>query len=97
MSTRRWMIFVAVVAISLATLTLLRRWTSAKVIAFLQQVREQSALPPDSALADFNVPVTRDMMFWIQFDQFLNRFWIVLLALIMIISLAVLGSRRRKV
>ena len=97
MSTGRWMIFVAVVAGSLAALTLLRRWTSAKVAGFMQQVRDQSGLPSDAPLSDFNVPVSRDMMFWIEFDHFLSKFWILLLGLIIVVSLATLALLPRRV
>jgi hypothetical protein len=91
------MIFVAVVAASLAALTLLRRWTSAKVAGFMQQIRAEAGLAPDAPLSDFNVPVTRDMMFWIEFDHFLSKFWILLLATIIIVSLAAMALLPRNV
>jgi hypothetical protein len=76
------MIFVAVVALALALLILVRRLAANKVEGFMQNVRVQAGLPPNATLSDFDVPVTREMMRSIMFDAFLSRFWIVLFALI---------------
>ena len=84
MTTGRWMIFVAVIALALALLMFLRRLAANNVEGFMEQARVQAGLPPDDSLSDFNVPVTREMMRWIAFDAFLSRFWIVLFALIVL-------------
>ncbi len=84
MKTGRWMIFVAIVSAELAFLMFLRRLAASKVGGFMQQFRHKAGLPPYASLADFNVPVTRDMMHWIMLDGFLSRFWIILLALIVL-------------
>jgi hypothetical protein len=99
MTTGRWMIFVAVVALALALLILLRRLAANKVEGFMQNVRVQAGMPPDASLSDFDVPVTRDMMRWIVFDAFLSRFWIVLFALIVLatwVTIAYLPSGTAK-
>ncbi len=84
MTMGRWMIFVAAVSAAFALLFLLRRLAANKVACFMQEFRDKAGLPPDASLSDFNVPVTRDMMHWIDFDVFLSKFWIVLLVLIVL-------------
>jgi hypothetical protein len=91
MTTARWMILVAAVSVALALLMFLRRLAANKVAGIMQKVREQAGLPPDTPLADFDVPVTRDMLRWILFDEFLSRFWIVLLALIVLVAWAIIA------
>jgi len=78
------MIFVAVVSIGLTLLMFLRGLAASKVAGFMQKVRDQAGLPPDDPLSDFNVPASRAMMHWIAFDALLSRFWIVLLAFIVL-------------
>ncbi len=84
MTAGRWMIFVAVVAAALGLLMLLRRLAANKVDGFMQKIRDQAGLPPDASLSDFDVPVTREMMRWLELNALLSRFWIVLLALIVL-------------
>jgi hypothetical protein len=84
MTTRQWMILVAVVSPAFALLVFLRRLAANKVAGFMQHVRDQAGLPPDASLSDFNVPVTRDVANWIDIDNLLSRFWIVLLTLIVL-------------
>ncbi len=84
MTTRQWMILVAIVAPALALLVFLRRLAANKVAGFMQQVRDLAGLPPDASLSDFNVPVTRDVANWIDIDNLLSRFWIMLLTLIVL-------------
>jgi hypothetical protein len=88
MTTRRWMAFVALAAAALAALAVLRRMTDAKVAGFMQQIRERMGLPPEADLSDFNVPVTREVIRWIDFDHFLRRFWLVLAVLVVLSALA---------
>ena len=87
MTTRRWMIFIAVASAELASFTLLKRLAADRVAGFVQNARDQAGLPPDTPLSDFDVPVTPDMMHWIQLDSFLSRFWIGLLVLIVLSTL----------
>ena len=84
MTTRQWMILVAVVAPAFALLVFLRRLAANKVAGFMEQVRDRAGLPPDASLSDFNVPVTRDVANWIDINHLLSRFWIVLLTLIVL-------------
>ncbi len=84
MTMGRWMILVAVVSIASGLLTFLRRLAAGKVAGFMQKVRDQLGLPPDNPLSDFNVPVSRDVGYWIDVDNFLSRFWIVLLTVIVL-------------
>jgi hypothetical protein len=91
MTTAQWMILVALAAPALALLLFLRRLAANKVLSFMLEVRDQAGLPPDAPLADFDVPVTRDMMRWILFDAFMSRFWIVLLALIVLVAWAMIA------
>ena len=84
MTTRQWMILVAVVSPAFALLVFLRRLAANKVGGFMQHVRDQAGLPPNASLSDFNVPVTREVANWIDIDNFLSRFWIVLLTLIVL-------------
>jgi hypothetical protein len=87
MTTRRWMIVVVLISAELASLTFLRRLAADRVATFMQKVRDQAGLPPDIPLSDFDVPVPRDVIRWIEFDGFLSRFWIVLLVLIVLSTL----------
>jgi hypothetical protein len=91
MTNGQWMILVAVVSAALALLIFLRRLAANKVMGFMHEIRDEAGLPPDASLSDFNVPVTRDMMYWIQFDSFLSRFWIVLLAFIVLATWATIA------
>jgi hypothetical protein len=98
MTTRRWMILVAVVAIAFGLLTFLRRLAAGKVASFTQKVRVQLSLPPDDPLSDFNVPLTRDVGYWMDIDHFLSRFWIVLLTVIVLATwVAIAYSPRGRV
>ena len=62
----------------------LRRLAANNVDGFMHKIPDQAGLPPDASLSDFDVPVTRDMMRWLELDALLNRFWIVLLLLIVL-------------
>jgi hypothetical protein len=84
MTTRQWMTLVAIVAPALALLVFLRRLAANNVARFMEQARNRAGLAPDASLSDFNVPVSRDVANWIDFDNFLSRFWIVLLTLIVL-------------
>jgi hypothetical protein len=88
MTMGRWIIFIAVVSVAFALLIFLRRLAANKVADLMQSVRDQAGLPLDTPLSDFDVPVTGDMMRWIMCDAFLSRFWIVLLALVVLVTWA---------
>jgi hypothetical protein len=80
------MVLVVVAAFTLALLIYLRRFAAGKVADIMEQVRDRASLPRDVPLSDFDVPVNRDMMNWILFDAFLSRFWLVLLAFVVVLT-----------
>ena len=46
----------------------------------------RAGLPPGTNMNDFNIPVTSRQMFWLRLDQFLMKFWFVILALLLVLS-----------
>ncbi len=89
MTTQRWMVFIAVFAANFAACTLYRRWGTVKVAGFLEGKRKQAGLPRTANLGDFNVSGTRDMVFWMDVDHLLERFWSILVFLAVVFSVAV--------
>ena len=86
MTTGRWMVLIAVFAGSLGGLVGCHRWVTAMVADVQEQARARAGLPPGTNMNDFNMPVTSRQMFWLRLDQFLMKFWFVILALLLVLS-----------
>ncbi len=86
MTTRRWMVFVFVVAVAIGTILWLRRLAAAKVSAFTQAARDELGLPADDTLADYNLPIPSELGHWIDLDHFLSRFGLIVLALVVVVA-----------
>ena len=89
MTTQRWMAFFAVFAVTLTGWILYSRWVAAKVAGFFHDSRYRAGLPPGANPGDFIIEVPRDMTFWMDVDQFFQRFWIVLVVLAVLFSFVV--------
>lgn len=96
MSTRRWITFVNVVAPAMTAFILLRRGVAARVASYLREGRLDLGLPPDAPLGDFNIPVTKEIAFWIDLDTYLSRFSVAIAALIILSSYGLVASFPRR-
>lgn len=91
MTTRRWMIFVAVSAVALSAFILFQRWVAGKVALVMRQARETAGLAPGASASGFTIPVSSDIAFWIDLDNFLNRFGITFVVLAVLLSFGIVA------
>jgi hypothetical protein len=89
MTTARWMVLIAVCAVCLGVWLAYHRWVAMRLDQIFLEARKRAGLPLDARMADFGIPLPGYLMFCVQLDHLLMKFWFVLLPLIVLLSLGV--------